>query len=68
MSRNVDDAPEAGGSLMVAGVQASIMLGVVLGGLLLDAMSIQATLAGSVALAVAALSLIGNGRSLLKPS
>lgn len=68
MSRNVDDAPEAGGSLMVAGVQASIMLGAVLGGLLLDAMSIHATLAGSCALAVAALALIGNGRSLLRPS
>lgn len=67
MSRNVDDAPEAGGSLMVAGVQGSIMLGAVLGGLLLDRMSIEATLVGSVVLAVAALILIGNGRSLLKP-
>ncbi|TNH37737.1 MFS transporter [Paracoccus haeundaensis] len=68
MSRNVDDAPEAGGSLMVAGVQASIMLGAVLGGLLLDGISIQAVLAGSVALAVAALALIGTGRGLLKPN
>lgn len=68
MSRNVDDAPEAGGSLMVAGVQASIMLGAVLGGLLLDRISIYATLAGSVLLAVAALALIGTGRRLLKTS
>ena len=68
MSRNVDDAPEAGGSLMVAGVQASIMLGAVLGGLLLDGISIQAVLAGSVALAVSALALIGTGRRLLKPN
>jgi len=66
MSRNVDDAPEAGGSLMVAGIQASIMLGAVLGGLLLDAISIQATFIGSVALALAALALIGSGRGLLK--
>lgn len=66
MSRNVDDAPEAGGSLMVAGIQASIMLGAVLGGLLLDAVSIQATFLGSVALALAALALIGSGRGLLK--
>lgn len=66
MSRNVDDAPEAGGSLMVAGIQASIMLGAVLGGLLLDAISIQATLIGSVALALAAIALIGSGRGLLR--
>jgi predicted MFS family arabinose efflux permease len=66
MSRNVDDAPEAGGSLMVAGIQASIMLGAVLGGLLLDAMSIHATFVGSVVLALAALALIGSGRGLLK--
>lgn len=68
MSRNVGDAPEAGGSLMVAGVQASIMLGAVLGGLLLDGISIQAVLGGSVALAVAALALIGTGRGLLNPN
>ncbi|MDN5569001.1 MAG: MFS transporter [Paracoccus sp. (in: a-proteobacteria)] len=67
MSRNVDDAPEAGGSLMVAGVQASIMMGALLGGLLLDAISIRATFAGSVVLAVGALMLIGNGRGLLRP-
>lgn len=68
MARNVDDAPEAGGSLMVAGVQASIMLGAVLGGLLLDGISIKAVLAGSVALAVSALALIGTGRGLMKPN
>lgn len=66
MSRNVDDAPEAGGSLMVAGIQAAIMLGAVLGGLLLDAMSVQATFIGSVILAAVALALIGSGRGLLK--
>lgn len=67
MSRNVDDAPEAGGSLMVAGVQAAIMLGAVLGGLLLDGMSVYATFAGSVALAVAALAVVLNWHNLLKP-
>ncbi|WP_290689832.1 MULTISPECIES: MFS transporter [unclassified Haematobacter] len=66
MSRNVDDAPEAGGSLMVAGIQTSIMLGAVLGGLLLDAVSVQATFVGSVILAIAALALIGSGRGLLQ--
>ena len=67
MSRTVDDAPEAAGSLMVAAIQASILLGAVLGGLLLDSLSIAATFAGSVALAIAAVLLIGGGRSLLKP-
>lgn len=67
MSQNVDDAPEAGGSLMVAAIQASILVGAVAGGLLLDAFSIQATFIGSVVLAVVALVLIGNGSRLLKP-
>ncbi|WP_205466400.1 MFS transporter [Novosphingobium sp. BW1] len=67
MSQNVDDAPEAAGSLMVAAVQASILLGAVVGGLLLDAISIQATFVGSVLLAGAALLVIGDGRRMLKP-
>lgn len=67
MSQNVDDAPEAAGSLMVAAIQASILFGAVVGGLLLDALSIQATFIGSVALAVAAVALIGDGRRMLKP-
>jgi predicted MFS family arabinose efflux permease len=67
MSQNVDDAPEAAGSLMVAAIQASILLGAVVGGLLLDGMTISATFIGSVALAGLAIALIGNGRRLLKP-
>lgn len=67
MSRNADDAPEAAGGLMVAAIQASILLGAVVGGWLLDAISIQATFLGSVVLAVAAIILIGTGRRLLKP-
>ena len=67
MSQNADDAPEAAGSLMVAAVQASILLGAVAGGWLLDGFSIRATFIGSVVLAGAALVLIGNGRRLLKP-
>lgn len=67
MSQNADDAPEAAGSLMVAAIQASILLGAVVGGLLLDGMTITATFAGSVVLAILALTLIGNGRTLLKP-
>ncbi|KQT83883.1 MFS transporter [Aurantimonas sp. Leaf443] len=68
MSQTVDDAPEAGGSLMVAAIQASILLGAVIGGLLLDGFAVQATFLGSVALAAVALLLIRDGRSLLKPA
>ncbi|PZR89310.1 MAG: MFS transporter [Stutzerimonas stutzeri] len=67
MSQNADDAPEAGGSLMVAAIQASILLGAVVGGFLLDGISIQATFIGSIVLAVAALALIRDGKHLLKP-
>ncbi|REG28355.1 MFS transporter [Paracoccus versutus] len=68
MSQNADDAPEAAGSLMVAAIQASILLGAVLGGLLLDGISIRATFVGSVVLAIAALALIRDGRQMLKGS
>ena len=67
MSQNVDDAPEEGGSLMVAAVQTSILLGAVLGGLLLDGWSVTATLGGSVFLSLAGVALIGNGQKMLKP-
>lgn len=67
MSQNVDDAPEAAGSLMVAAIQVSILLGAVIGGLLLDGMSIFAAFAGSLILAGIGIVLIGNGRSSLKP-
>jgi predicted MFS family arabinose efflux permease len=67
MSQNADDAPEAAGSLMVAAIQASILLGAVVGGFLLDGLSIQATFIGSVVVAVLAIALIGNGQRLLKP-
>ncbi|HYG26039.1 MAG TPA: MFS transporter [Caulobacteraceae bacterium] len=68
MSQNADDAPEAAGSLMVAAIPASILLGAVMGGLLLDQLSITATFAGSIALAAAAVALAGDGRRLLKPT
>lgn len=67
MAQNAGDAPEAGGSLMVAAIQAAILLGAVVGGLLLDGVSIEATFIGSVALAVVAVALIGNGQRMLKP-
>ena len=67
MSQNAGDAPEAAGSLMVAAIQTSILLGAVVGGMLLDGFSIRATFIGSIALAAAALLLIGNGRKMLRP-
>lgn len=67
MSQNVDDAPEAAGSLMVAAIQASILLGALVGGLLLDGLSIFATFTGSVALAAIGIAVIGNGQRLLRP-
>lgn len=68
MSQNVEDAPEAGGSLMVAAIQGSILLGALIGGLLLESFSITTTFASSVALAALAVALIGGGQRLLKPS
>ncbi|TRW96554.1 MFS transporter [Paracoccus sp. M683] len=68
MSQNAGDAAEAAGSLMVAAIQVSILLGAVIGGLLLDGISISATFLGSVALAAAAIALIGNGQHLLRPA
>ena len=68
MSQNVASEAEAGGSLMVAAIQASILLGAVVGGLLLDGWSVTATFAGSVVLSAAAVLLIGNGQRMLNPS
>ena len=67
MSQNAEDAPEAAGGLMVAAVQTSILLGAVVGGLLLDHLSIHAVLIASVALAAVAVLIVRDGRALLKP-
>ncbi|QJU58203.1 MFS transporter [Sphingomonas sp. AP4-R1] len=67
MSQNAADVSEAAGSLMVAAIQASILMGAMAGGLLLDSLTVAATFAGSVALAGLAVALIGTGHRLLKP-
>jgi predicted MFS family arabinose efflux permease len=67
ISQNAEDAPEAAGGLMVAAVQASILLGAVIGGLLLDRISVSAVLIASVALAAIAVLIVRDGRALLKP-
>ena len=61
LAQGISDEPESGGGLLVAAIQLSIMLGAALGGLLLDHLSIAATLiGGAVLLAIASLT-IGNG-------
>ena len=64
LARNVKDQPEAAGGLMVAAIQLAIMLGAGLGGLLLDHLSIVATMIGSAALLAAASFLVGDGTRL----
>jgi predicted MFS family arabinose efflux permease len=65
LARNVDDAPEEAGSLLVAAIQASILLGAMLGGAVLDAWGISATFLGSVVLAGIAVVLVGSGQRLV---
>lgn len=66
ISQNVDDAPEAAGSLMVAAIQAAILFGAALGGTLLDHIGIGATFIGSAVLSGISVLLVGSGRRLLK--
>lgn len=61
LSRAVSDEPDSDGGLMVAAIQLAIMLGAALGGLLLDRMSIAATLTGGAILLVTASFTVGNG-------
>lgn len=66
ISQNVDDAPEAAGSLIVAAIQAAILLGAALGGTLMDHIGIGATFIGSAVLSAIAFLLVGSGQRLLK--
>lgn len=61
LSKGIKDEPESGGGLIVAAIQLSIMLGAALGGLLLDHMSIAATLFGGTVLLFLASLIVGNG-------
>lgn len=66
LSQNVDDAPEAAGSLIVAAIQGAILLGAGFGGVLLDYAGIIATFSGSIFLSAIAFMLVGSGKQLLK--
>ena len=61
LTKGISDEPESGGGLIVAAIQLSILLGAALGGLLLDHVSIAATLIGGTILLVLASLIIGNG-------
>src|SRR4051812_2789336 len=61
LAKEVSDEPESGGGLMVAAIQLAIMLGAAFGGLLLDHISIAATLIGGTALLVLASVVVGGG-------
>ena len=61
LSKEVFDEPESGGGLIVAAIQLSIMLGAALGGLLLDHLSIAATLIGGTALLILGSLTVGDG-------
>jgi predicted MFS family arabinose efflux permease len=64
LARSVKDEPEAGGGLLVAGIQLAIMGGATFGGLLLDHFSIAATFLGGTGLLVLASLAVGSGRRL----
>lgn len=68
LSHGVRDEPEAGGGLMVAAIQLAIMLGAGAGGLLLDHLSIAATMVGGAALLACGSLTVGSGRRLAQAS
>jgi predicted MFS family arabinose efflux permease len=64
LAKGISDEPESGGGLLVAAIQLSIMLGASFGGLLLDHVSIAATLTGGAVLMILASATVGNGERL----
>jgi predicted MFS family arabinose efflux permease len=66
LSKGIADSPESGGGLLVAAIQLAIMLGAALGGLLLDHLSIMATLIGGAAMLALSALIVGDGGRLKK--
>lgn len=64
LSKGIADEPESGGGLLVAAIQLAIMLGAALGGVLLDHLSIMATLIGGAAMLALSAIIVGNGARL----
>ncbi len=65
LTQGIGDEPESGGGLLVGAIQLSIMLGGLLGGMLLDHISIAATMLGATVLLVLSALVIGNGERLM---
>ncbi len=61
LTKGISDEPESGGGLLVGGIQLSIMLGAAFGGLLLDHISVGATLIGGTVFLILAAFTVGNG-------
>ena len=59
LATGIADDPDSGGGLMVAAIQLAIMLGGALGGLLLDRLSMAATMSGGALLLVVAFLAMG---------
>ncbi len=68
LTKGISDEPESGGGLLVGAIQLSIMLGAGFGGLLLDHISVAATLIGGTSLLVLASLSIGNGNRIRSSS
>lgn len=66
LSKGISDEPESGGGLLVGAIQSAIMCGAALGGLLLDHISIAATLIGGATLLVTSSLVVGNGERLIR--
>ncbi len=65
-SQNMEDEAEAAGGILVAVIQASIMLSGYIGGLLLDARGVQSSFIASIIVSVFAILMIGSGRKLIR--
>ena len=68
LTKGISDEPESGGGLMVGAIQLSIMLGAAFGGLLLDHISVAATLIGGAILLFFASLTIGRGDRIQTPA
>lgn len=64
LSVGIREEAESGGGLMVGAIQLSIMCGASLGGFLLDRFGVAAALVGGVALLIASVLVVGDGRRL----
>lgn len=67
LTKGISDEPESGGGLIVGAIQLSILLSAAFGGLLLDHISIAATLIGGTVLLTLASLVVGNSDRIKPP-